>query len=212
MNKFDFNKIKDFDKHIDLSIPNYGWLNDQIVNFSQYFIERFTNVYDIGCSTGKLLKRLQTTLDVDYYGIDNSTLLPKANGVINFIKEDLRQYNGYLNASFITSIFTLQFMERAERKKLIKKIEAGLNKYGAFIICEKTYSNSPMMQDIINSMYYKFKENSFSSQEILKKERELRYNLKMLKLDDILNELRVIGEPEIFWRSFNFVGCIVVKI
>ena len=211
MSGFDFNKIKDFDKHIALSTPNYEWLIEQVIKFSQYFIDKRTNVYDLGCSTGTLLKRLSKIDSVNYIGLDNSNLLPESDEYCDFIKVDLATYDDFNNCSFATSIFTLQFLARNERKKLIEKVANALNRYGAFIVCEKTYSSNSTMQDITNSMYYEFKEKNFNGIEILKKERELRYNLKMLNLNDILDELKIIGQPEIFWRSFNFVGCIVIK-
>ena len=39
MKKFDFNKIKDFDRHINLSIPDYENLTKQVETYAQYFIE-----------------------------------------------------------------------------------------------------------------------------------------------------------------------------
>ena len=58
---FSFSNLgtENFDEHIDQSIPHYSTLNNNIVALSNYFIEGQTNVYDIGCSTGKLLRRLR---------------------------------------------------------------------------------------------------------------------------------------------------------
>jgi tRNA (cmo5U34)-methyltransferase len=210
-NGFDFNKIKDFDRHIHLSIPNYDSLIEQINGFAKYFVDEYSTVYDLGCSTGKFLKSLDKRENVHYIGIDNSTLLPASDNYIDFVKADLRDYEFNEKASFITSIFTLQFLPREERTMLLNKVKDILLDYGAFIVCEKTYSANPIMEDITTSLYYEFKQTNFSAKEILNKERELRYNMKRLTLKDILNELRFIGEPEIFWRSFNFVGVIVIK-
>ena len=63
-----------FDEHIDKSIRGYQDLLSDIVSLSRYFVEKETNVYDIGCSTGKLteamLKKNQDIEDVHYYGIE----------------------------------------------------------------------------------------------------------------------------------------------
>lgn len=210
MEKFDFNKIEDFDKHINLSIPNYDWLMNQILTYSQYFIQEGTRVIDLGCSTGNLLMQMPRFKDVEYIGVDNSNLLP-VNDYIKFVKEDLGSFDNYKNSMFITSVFTLQFLSNDVRRRVLGGVKEGLRKGGAFIVCEKTYSETPKLQDITNSMYYEFKENNFRVDEILLKERELRSSLRLKTLDEIIEELRLIGSVEIFWRSFNFVGFIVIK-
>ena len=48
-----------FDEHIDWSIRGYRNLLDDVINLSRYFVEADTNVVDIGCSTGKLLKTMK---------------------------------------------------------------------------------------------------------------------------------------------------------
>ena len=57
--EFSFDTIENFSEHIELSIPNYSFVSEQIKNISDYFIEDFTNVYDIGCSEGSVLKSLK---------------------------------------------------------------------------------------------------------------------------------------------------------
>lgn len=49
-----------FDEHIDKSIRGYGDLLDDVISMSRYFVEDNTNVYDIGCSTGKLTQRMSS--------------------------------------------------------------------------------------------------------------------------------------------------------
>ena len=143
-----------FDNHIDKSIRGYQDLLTDIVSLSRYFIERDSNVYDIGCSTGKLtealIKKNEDIEDVHYYGIEvadgfvadmrhRGNLLkqeyPKLK--IQFLHEDVRD-SIMSNASLITSVFTLQFMSMKDRAPMIKKVYDGLNEGGAFIFAEKT--------------------------------------------------------------------------
>jgi tRNA (cmo5U34)-methyltransferase len=56
--KFSFDTIQDFDQHILQSIPNYDILWNMIHSMSSYFVVEDTTIYDLGCSTGKLLKSL----------------------------------------------------------------------------------------------------------------------------------------------------------
>ena len=82
--KFTFaQRPEGFDNHIEMSIRGYNDLCGDVINYSQYFVENETNVYDIGCSTGKMLKAM----------IDQNLFAPKAiyNGIE--IEEDF--YKAY---------------------------------------------------------------------------------------------------------------------
>jgi len=154
-----------FDNHIDKSIRGYQDLLTDIVSLSRYFIERDSNVYDIGCSTGKLtealIKKNEDIEDVHYHGIEvadgfvgdmkhRGNLLkqeyPKLK--IQFLHEDVRD-SSISNASLITSVFTLQFMSMKDRAPMIKKVYDGLNEGGAFIFAEKTICESAKFQEIL---------------------------------------------------------------
>ena len=55
---FDKNVPKQFDSHISKSVPMYHqmhWLCEQL---SDFYIKEDSKIYDIGCSTGTLLKKL----------------------------------------------------------------------------------------------------------------------------------------------------------
>lgn len=212
-NTFDFNKISNFDKHINMSIPNYDELIDQIIQISEYVIDKNTNVYDIGCSTGRLFSMMDTAdQDISYIGIDNSVLIHSGTPTdnVNFISSDIVDCD-MDNASFITSIFTLQFLSRKKRAQVIRNMASALNTNGIAIICEKTYSKNSMVQDITNSIYYEFKQQSFTDVEILNKDRQLRSAFKLNTVDQLIHELSAIGDVDIFWRRYNFVGFIVTK-
>ena len=57
MTKFTFATSKEgFDNHIDKSVRGYSQLWGDILNLSKYFVEDYTQVVDMGCSSGKLLK------------------------------------------------------------------------------------------------------------------------------------------------------------
>ena len=121
MTKFTFAQREEgFDNHIEHSIRGYTNLWNDVLKYSEYFVEDYTNVVDIGCSTGKLLKAM----------IAQNTFAPHANYVGIEVEEDffksydedeeqfshLRYHRGdvrdfrFLNCSLVTSIFTLQFI------------------------------------------------------------------------------------------------------
>lgn len=205
---FDFNTIDNFDEHISQSIPSYPFLIDTVKAITEYFVEDNTNVYDLGCSTGNLLKSFQNHSNVQYVGIDNSSLIPESTDKITFINNDLCDVP-LENASIISSMFTLQFLNRIKRKQIFENIKNGINKGGAVIICEKVYATTPKVQDILTSVYYEYKEKHFDVTSILKKERELRENMRIVSYDELLTECSQIGTCEIFWKFLNFVGILI---
>lgn len=79
MKEFSFNTIEDFDEHILTSIPNYDILIEAIKSMSEYFMTEGSNIYDLGCSTGKLLKSIKRE-GVNKIGYDVANLLPEEDG------------------------------------------------------------------------------------------------------------------------------------
>jgi len=62
-----------FDEHILKSVPLYSEGHDLIYNLSDYFIKNYSTVYEIDCSTGKLIVNLAHKFEkrpnVKFYGI-----------------------------------------------------------------------------------------------------------------------------------------------
>lgn len=211
---FSFSTIENFDEHIDKSIFGYSSLNESIIKMSDYFIDKDTNVYDIGCSTGALLLKLKDRQPLaNYYGIEKEANIIKHREGIELMHLDVREINIFNNASFITSVFTLQFIDKKDRFDIIKKIYNGLNSGGAFVIAEKVISESAKIQDIFTFQYYDFKAKNFTSDEILSKERDLRKIMKPTSYLDNENMLKKAGFRtfDIFWKSFNFTAIIAIK-
>lgn len=213
MSQFDFNKIDDFDDHINKSIPNYDLLIDSIKSMSEYFYVRSASIYDLGCSTGKLLKSLP--FECNMYGYDYSNLLPTTNGKLNleFRNVDLNGNFPISNACIVYSIFTMQFLDPLRRKAYLSRIYEGLISGGCLIIAEKIYQEHGMAQEVFSFSHYDFKLKQFKAEDILKKERDLRYNMKPLD-DSTLTHLLKGAQFKIvspFWQMFNFKAYIAVK-
>jgi tRNA (cmo5U34)-methyltransferase len=211
--EFSFDTIENFDLHINTSIPNYSLLQEMLVSISQYFKKSDEIIYDLGCSTGSLLRNINS--DVKRIGIDVSTnLLPTSNSrnldfkLLN-IEEDLK----IENACIVYSVFTLQFIKRKNRQSIINKIYDGLNDGGAFIMCEKIHQESGQMQEILSFTHYDIKQKNFSPSEILKKEQDLRGMMQLNTLEENINMLHstLFRRITTFWQACNFVGIIAVK-
>ena len=218
-----------FDNHIEKSIRGYSDLMNDVISLSRYFVEDNTNIVDIGCSTGKNTKAMME------YNSDHS---PKAKFIgieiadgfeqdlknrkkelndagfnnVEFIMKDIRRYQ-ITNANLVTSIFTLQFMPKRDRKQVISGIYSGLNDGGAFIFAEKTICESALVQDMITFNYYDYKRKSFDTEDIMDKERTLRNIMKPNTWNQLSLMLSMAGFSTVqpFWRSHAFVGAIAIK-
>ena len=49
---------KNFDLHVRKSVPLYELGHDLICKISSFFLNNDSNVYDLGCSTGTLIKKI----------------------------------------------------------------------------------------------------------------------------------------------------------
>ena len=61
MSEYDFtfaHREEGFDNHIEKSIRGYNHLHDDVINLSRYYVEDWTSIVDIGCSTGKTIEAM----------------------------------------------------------------------------------------------------------------------------------------------------------
>ena len=66
--------VKNFEEHIDQSIPYYKSTHDIFARFSDFFVKKGSIVCDLGCSTGTFLRKIQKRhqdKSIKYIGYDN---------------------------------------------------------------------------------------------------------------------------------------------
>ena len=218
-----------FDEHIDWSIRGYSDLLDDVINLSPYFVENNTKVVDIGCSTGKLTKRVMEHNDIcssaNYVGVEvaegffnnmdkREVQLNKQfpNTSLEFIKGDIRNYK-FENCSLVTSLFTLQFMPYSSRETVVQNIYNGLNEGGAFIFAEKIDTSHSRLENMLRTIYYDFKNKKFSYDDIMTKEKTLQNMLKPNSWNEIHDMLNSAGFKAVqsFWQNHLFIGVIAIK-
>jgi tRNA (cmo5U34)-methyltransferase len=175
-------------------------------------------VYDLGCSTGFLLKKIKhkhQDKNIHYFGYDISdNLLSNSEDKLFFIKQDITEDNLlFKNTDLILSIFTLQFLSVTNRTKILKKVYDSLNKGGCFILTEKIYMSDGFIQDIYNFTHYDIKRKEFKSEDILNKQVTLREIMKPLTDNENKCVLKKAGFKyvESFFQSLNFKGWICIK-
>jgi len=214
MKKFSFDTIENFDDHIEKSIPNFGVLMGTIKSMSDYFITEDQRIYDMGCSTGRLLKEIPYDDNVKI-GYDIAKLLPEQDGGnnIEFEYKDLNKPFKISNACVVYSIFTTQFLKRKERYNYLESICAGLTTGGALFLTEKIYQDDGKLQEIMAFSHYDYKCRNFTEEEIVKKERDLRFIMKPNTQGELEDLLYNVGFSKIttFWQSYNFIGILAIK-
>jgi len=210
---FSFETLENFDEHIQKSIPNYDLLFDSLLRIAEYFRDDTKRIYDLGCSTGKLLSTLE--FNGDKIGIDKAKQLFESSldDKVKYITYDLNNEYIFENACIVFAIFTLQFLKKENRQRLVNNVYNGLCKGGAFIVAEKVYAGDAQIQEIYTFSHYDFKRSKFSEKEILEKENSLRRMLRPQTTAENIDMLKNVGfkviEP--FYKYFNFEAWLCIK-
>jgi len=218
---FSFDTIESFDEHIGTSIPRYKDIHACIDGMLQYFVVDGSKIVDLGCSTGSLLTRIDKKYhdkDLVLHGYDSSkNLLPSdSSGRAHFFLNDITDeelWDEMKKSDIIFSIFTLCFIPYAERRELVQNVYYNLNDGGVFIFTDKVYASDPRIQDIFTFLYYDFKRQTYTSEQILDKEISLREIQKPLTTEQNYDMLSDAGfdRVESFWKYYNFQGWICIK-
>jgi len=214
-----------FDDHIRKSIRGYDDLLEDCVSISEYFIENETSAFDIGCSTGRFLLRMweksrERAPRARYVGIDiepNFMAFWKKWEIDNVELHvaDVQSFPIPQHCSFVTSVFSLQFIAERDRQKIVNRIFQALVPGGAVIVAEKTLSKCSKLHDMLTFVHYDYKRQSFTEEEILEKERSLRAILKPWSEEQIVQSLVAAGFCETkvqpFWRNHSFAAFIALR-
>ncbi len=214
---------KNFDKHIKKSVPLYEWSHDLGLKFSDFFLSEDSNIYDLGCSTGTFLKALSDKMKSrkhNYYGVDEIKQMcqiakrrNKKNKSIKIINKKIESIK-FKKSSFITSFYTMQFINPRKRQFLFSKIYKNLNWGGAFILFEKVRAPDARFQDMTTQIYNDYKiEQGYSPDEILSKSKSLKGVMDPFSSDANLKMLKRAGFKDIvsILKFVNFEGFLAIK-
>lgn len=219
---FGNNIYKTFDIHIQRSVPSYLKTHDLICQLSSYFLTENSVCYDLGFSTGNLLRKINNhnyKRNIHYIGVEPEkqmfksfrdknkfkkiTLINKPIEKIKMKKSDL-----------IISHYTLQFIKHETRFKVLKKIYKSLNPEGGFILFEKIYGNNSRFEKFFSDLLIDFKsKNKFSEKNIVDKNRAIRGILQPLTLNQNFLNLKKAGfsKIQIIHQDLNFIGILSLK-
>lgn len=221
--RFDEEVAQNFESHVRKSIPFYEEIQRMIVEMSEWFVRDNTTVYDIGSATGETISRLSCQhyrKNVNFVGIETSEPMVKVARQkctapeAHFIHRDAVNVAGFPDASLITVVFTLHFLTRTDRKKLLRKAYQGLIEGGVLIVVDKIQSECPFLEGLWMELYWDFKERQgLDNMMIRQKAKSLRGVLTPLPLSQNINMLKNAGfeNVECFFKWYNFAGLIAVK-
>jgi tRNA (cmo5U34)-methyltransferase len=219
--KFSGEMVKDFEEHVQKSVPLYNEGHDIILKISDYFVKDDSICYEIGTSTGILSYKLaQRFIDRDakFIGLDIEDMVCSAKDrykmdSLDFIYADVLEYD-FKSSDFVTSYYVVQFIRPSHRQLLIDKIYQSLNWGGAFLYFEKVRAPDARFQDIMTGVYNEYKlEQGYSPEEIIQKSRSLKGVLEPFSTQGNIDMLKRAGFVDIMSvaKFGPFEGILAIK-
>ncbi|MAK12097.1 MAG: methyltransferase [Candidatus Pelagibacter sp.] len=217
--------FKNFDKHIQKSVPMYQECRSLFLFLSDFFIQENSKIYDLGSSTGTFLNMISNRHDlkkkkIKCIGIDSVEEMVKYSKRNNSKNQNIlfKNYNilkqSFKNSCIISSFYTIQFISPSKRQFLINKIYKDLNWGGAFFMVEKVRGPDARFQDILNQFYIDYKiSKGYSANEIISKSRSLKSVLEPFSSKGNLDMLKRSGFKDIttVFKYGNFEGFLAIK-
>lgn len=221
---FDGKVADTFVDHVRQSVPMYDAGHDVVCALSDYFVHADSTCYEIGVSTGQLLRKLAEHQahkpSVRWIGIDPvESMIARAREHcapcpnIELVVDDALTFE-FEKADLIVSYYCIQFVPPRLRQDLFNRIYERLNWGGAFIMFEKVRGPDARFQDILVSLYNDFKlRNGFSAEEILHKTASLKGVLEPFSTEGNLGLMRRAGFTDIMtvMKYLSFEGFLAIK-
>lgn len=216
---------KHFEAHIARSVPHYAEGHKLIEQISEFFVRRDSVVYDIGTSTGNLLRRLSERhaggprwigIDVEEAMINHARAEQAARGgarSVEYVVADACDM-AFESCDLVISYYTMQFVRPRQRQGVFDAIYRALNWGGAFLLFEKVRAPDARFQDITSGLYVDYKlEGGYTAGEILGKARSLRTVMEPFSTQGNLDLLGRAGFVDIMtiYKHICFEGFLAIK-
>lgn len=213
-----------FVEHVRKSVPLYDEGHDLVCQVSDYFCHPDSVCYEIGVSTGQLIRQLaeyhEHKPDIRWVGIDPvEPMIDQARehcaGVENITLEvaDAVKYD-YEKADLIVSYYCTQFVKPRVRQDLFNRLYESLNWGGALVLFEKVRAPDARFQDMMVALYNDYKaRQGFSPDEILNKTASLKGVLEPFSTQGNLGLMRRAGFTDIMtiMKYICFEGFLAIK-
>lgn len=213
-----------FVEHVRRSVPYYDAGHDLVCQLSEFFCHGDSVCYEIGVSTGQLLRKLaehhRSKPGIKWVGVDPvESMVAKARqhcaGVPNINLEvgDARVYD-FERSELIVSYYCIQFVSPRNRQEVYNRIYERLHWGGALILFEKVRAPDARFQDMIVSLYNDYKRREgFSADEIMNKTASLKSVLEPFSTEANLGLLRRAGFVDVMtvMKYLCFEGFLAIK-
>lgn len=215
-----------FQDMIERSVPGYELVLAMIKVLASEFARPDTNCYDLGCSLGAGTLCLRDSIPYSscrIIAIDNApAMVDRCRGNIEadtasvsteVICQDIRE-TVIENASMVLMNFTLQFIQREDRAKLLAGIASGLKPGGVLVLSEKLKMADFGEQEILTHLHHGFKRDmGYSDLEISQKRSALE---DVLVPDSFENHKHMLleagfGRVYLWFQCFTFGSMIALK-
>lgn len=212
-----------FDRHILRSVPHYETGHKLIEQISDFFVKKDSIGYDIGSSTGTLLRQLARRhphgtrwigIDVEPAMIEHArSAYDKTPENVEFLLADACEVD-YTASDFMVSYYMIQFVPPRRRQSLIDLIYKSLNWGGGFLLFEKVRAPDARFQDMMSALYVDYKlENGYTPEEILGKANSLKGVLEPFSTRGNLDMLYRAGFVDVMtiYKHVCFEGFLAIK-
>ena len=221
---FDGKVADTFVDHVRQSVPLYDEGHNLICQMSDYFVASTSTVYEIGTSTGELIRKVARHNEhregARFIGIDPiGPMVAKAREhcadtpSVAIIEDDARVH-AYEKSDLIISYYTMQFIPPRDRQQLFDKLYEALNWGGALIMFEKVRAPDARFQDMAVGMYNEFKlSQGFDCEEIVTKTRSLKGVLEPFSTQGNLDLFARAGFKDVMsvMKYVCFEGFVAIK-
>jgi len=222
--RFDQDVCLAFDSHVRKSVPFYDEIQRMVIEVSEYFVRDESVVYDLGSSTGTTIDLLSRAhagkQDAQFFGFDLSKFMIKEarkkvnRSNVRFYRKNVLDVEFSPPANFVTSLFTMQFLTLAERRRLLANIFEGLIEGGGLLIVEKVSSEHSVFEDMWTELYWDFKRRQgFTPEQIVEKANSIRGVMKPLTTEENIDLLWQSGysRVDICFKWYNWAAILAIK-
>ncbi len=223
---FDDSVARVFPDMIRRSVPGYTTIIAMTGLLAGRFASPGSRLYDLGCSLGASTLAMRQQVrhgDCRIIAVDNSEpMLERCRTIVDTDSHELPvelhradlQDVSIEDASVVVLNFTLQFIPREQRDRVIAGIYAGLRPGGIMVLSEKVTFEDPHLDQLNIELHHQFKlANGYSELEVARK----RSALEQVLLPETLARHRQriadagFGSCDVWFQCFNFASLIALK-
>jgi len=223
---FDESVAEVFADMIQRSVPGYSNIISMIGMLAERFVQPDSQVYDLGCSLGAATLSMRRNIKVagcNIIAIDNSPAMVdrcrrhidafSADTPVEVIEADILDIP-IENASMVVLNFTLQFLEPADRLRLLAQVYLGLRAHSVLVLSEKLSFEDGDVGELLFNMHHDFKRaNGYSELEISQKRSMLERVILTDSVEAHKARLKQAGfeHVEMWFQCFNFGSLVALK-